>query len=169
MLPTLGMTAAEVVRNIGSALTPVVVITVAAILATGLGGKHAQLAMRMRDLTAELRDGATPQRRRSILAQLGIFDARLLLAHSANVLIYTGALALVLLVILLTLESTHGAVDAALFVSGLVCIFAAIALEIGELLLANRTMARELNDCLNLPSEMISDLENNRDHGGDQS
>jgi hypothetical protein len=124
-----------------------VVITVTAVMSNSLGAKHANLGTRMRALTAELRDGATPeQRRRSILAQLRIFHARLRLAHGANVLIHAAALMLVLLVIALTVESTHGVFDVALFVVGLVCTFAALALEIAELLLAERTMARELGD-----------------------
>jgi len=141
------MTAAEVVANIGTALTPVVVITVTALLANGLGSKHAELAARIRDLTAELRDESTSERRRSsILAQLASFETRQKLAHSAHVVIYASTLVLVLLVVLLTFQSAHAAVAATLFVIGLVGISAALALEIGELLMANRTIARELED-----------------------
>jgi uncharacterized protein DUF2721 len=140
------MTAAEVMSHISSALTPVVMITVTALMANGLSSKHAVLATRMRELTAELRDGPkTEDRRRSIRAQLALFDLRLRLAHGAHLLIYTAALLLMLLVILLTLERAHGGIDAALFVMGLVCASAALALAIAELVFADRTMVSELS------------------------
>jgi hypothetical protein len=141
------MTASDLVANIGTALTPVVAITVTAILGNGLGSKHAQLGTRIRDLTAELRDESTSEsRRRSIRAQLPCFATRQRLSHCAHVLIYVSALVFVLLVIRLTFESAHGVVAAVLFVIGLLGILGALAFEIAELLLANRTIARELED-----------------------
>jgi hypothetical protein len=140
------MTAAEVMSHISSALTPVVMITVTALMANGLSSKHALLATRMRELTAELRAGLTTEERRgSIRAQLALFDLRLRLAHGAHLLIYIAALLMMLLVILLTIERSHGGIDAALFVMGLVCASAALALAIAELVFADRTMVFELS------------------------
>jgi hypothetical protein len=116
-------------------------------MGNGLADKHKQLADRIRGMTAELRDAATSEsRRRSILDQLRAFETRLRLAHCAHVLIYVSSLVLVSLVIVLALERRHGPVDATLFVLGLACVFAALALEIAELLMAHRTMARELQE-----------------------
>lgn len=139
------------VQVISSALAPVLLVSASAILASGISQKHAALADRIRSLSAERRlPSSEPSRRESIEAQLVLFNRRVRLVSLAHRALYLGigCQLLVILAIALGIGLPTAWSFASLppFLAGILLLLAAIALELVELQLADRTIALELED-----------------------
>ncbi len=141
---------AQPLTIIASAVTPAVMISATAILISGIGSKHANLADRLRALTAEYRDtGTSDQRRRVIHLQSVLFIRRLHLITSAHMLLYgaTGAfVAMVFAITVATLSREWERLLFACFLIGVSLLLAGVLFEILELRLANKTLELETRD-----------------------
>jgi hypothetical protein len=138
----------ELLRRIALAISPVVMLSLTAILINGVANKDADISERIRQLTRELREQIPDVRRTSILAQLPLFVRRVRSAERSLLLLYLAELDFVVLVILLVTLSEHGLPEAALFVTGLLILAAALALEVWSHAIAGKTMERELRDSM---------------------
>ncbi|HVK71874.1 MAG TPA: DUF2721 domain-containing protein [Kofleriaceae bacterium] len=131
-------------QQISNALAPVVLLSLTALLMSNVGKRDADLALRIRCFTEELRAGVSPRRRASIRAQLPSFRLRLRLAQRAHLLFYCAELVFTLMLILLSLGKSHGSLEAWLLMLGLTLLMLALALEVIGLSLAGRTISEEL-------------------------
>ncbi len=140
-----------VIHVISSALAPVLLVSAAALLGVGISQKHAALGDRIRSLAAERRaPGGEPARRSSVQAQLELFARRIRLASLAHRALYLAICCLLGVILIITLRTpltaVLSAVSLGLFILGVFILLVAIGLELGELHLANRTIAAELKD-----------------------
>jgi hypothetical protein len=137
---------------ISAAVTPVVMISACAVLIMGISSKHTALSDRIRALAAELRGLSSGSPRRDLARrQLQTFMRRALLAWMAHCLLYlaTGAFSATVLIALAALRRhAWGGLTLGLFVLGTALLLPALALEIGELLLAQSTLRWEVEDVL---------------------
>jgi hypothetical protein len=140
-----------------AAVTPVVMISAAAVLILGIQQKHAGLADRLRLLTLEFRaPESTTERKENIRAQVKLFARRISYAARAHVCLYASALCFVgmVLVIALTFRSwVWDQIGIALFVVGTLLILGAVFLELLELRMASRTIQLEIRDVLMQPTQ----------------
>ncbi|HXF28120.1 MAG TPA: DUF2721 domain-containing protein [Bryobacteraceae bacterium] len=146
-------TMAGLPQTVAAAVTPVVMVSAAAVLILGLNSKHQSMSDRVRTLAVEFRQ-ASEERQRTIAAQAGLFQRRM--AHVANGqrCLYSAVvcfLVMVLLIVFAPGRISWTSFAFVLFVAGSCLILAAVILEILELALANRTIQIELADVINRP------------------
>src|SRR5271165_5729462 len=99
--------AAGLLQLITAAITPVAMISAAAIIIGGIGSKHQSLSDRVRSLTAEFRETATSEERRaSIRQQMLWFERRINHVANASRLLYFAIAAFVFTVLLIILTPT---------------------------------------------------------------
>jgi hypothetical protein len=140
----------DALERIAAALSPVVLVSAAALLAVGISQKHVALGDRIRTLSAELRaPGVTPARRQSVAAQLELFTIRIRHSGRAHSAVYLAICCFLAMILVITLQQRFtglwGAISLVLFVGGVSLMLAGIVLELLELRLADRTIARELD------------------------
>lgn len=137
---------------ISVAVTPVVLITAAAILLSGLTSKYGNIADQMRRLTAEYRSGETSERRRGTIArQLTLFGRRIQAIWAATTCLCVAILSFVLMVLVVIFSQKAarlGVVGVATLVTGLIFMVVALLCELQELFLARKTAAWELRETL---------------------
>jgi len=135
---------------LAAAVTPVVLVSAAAILVSGVNSRYISIADKMRTLTHEFRaPDCAPARRTAIVAQIRIFKSRISLVAWAVRVLYAsvGCFTTVVMVISATLwHKTLEAVTLPLFATGILMILAAIICQLLELHLSNRTIALEIRD-----------------------
>ena len=137
---------------ISAAVTPVVMISANAILIGPIGSKHQSMSDRLRALTAEWRNAATPvTRREAIAGQLRLFDERLRWVAWSHIILYTATACFIAMVIVIAvspaLEAMSGA-SLGLLIAGVTLMFLGILLELLDLAKARATVALEVKDVI---------------------
>ncbi len=144
------MPADDPLQIIASAVTPVVLVSAAAILTSGINSRHMSIADRIRSLTAEHRNPETlPARRNSIDRQLPIFQRRITLASRAILGMYSATACFVTMALIISATLWRRMLTVAtlpLFVAGIMLLLFAIVCELLELRCANQTLAEEICD-----------------------
>src|SRR5260370_25473130 len=85
---------------ISAAVTPVVMISANAILISAITSKHQSMSDRLRALTAEWRNAATPVTRREAIAdQLRLFEERLRWVTWSHIILYIATACFIAMVI----------------------------------------------------------------------
>jgi hypothetical protein len=140
----------ELLQLITAAVTPVVMVSVGAVLILGINSKHQSIADRIRNLTGEFRHpDTTASRKDAISRQMVLFRQRVSYASTAQSLLYL-AIALFLATVILIILSRTGLswTPAAfgLFLAGVLLMLTAVILEFRELRLASRTLAMEMEE-----------------------
>jgi hypothetical protein len=137
---------------ISAAVTPVVMVSACAALIIGIGSKHAGLADQARSLASQYRADPMDATRRLILQrQLRLFLLRATLAWLAHCLLYLSAAifaATVLVALFALRRNGMGQPTIILFTVGTAALVPALALELTELLLAQRTLIWDTEDVL---------------------
>lgn len=135
---------------ITAAVTPVVMLSAAALLIMGVNHKYALLAGRIRALSAEFRlDGLSAARRENVRGQLEVFALRFRLVTLAHQALYTAVILLAATVFTIGLSRLLAGwepVALGLFLAGVAVTVAGVAAELLEVRLARRTLALELAD-----------------------
>jgi hypothetical protein len=135
---------------ISAAVTPVVMISANAILISAISSKHQSMSDRLRALTAEWRNEATPESRRKAIAdQVRLFDERLRWVTWSHIILYTATACFITMVIVIAvspaLEALSGA-SLGLLVAGVALMFVGILLELLDLAKARTTVGVEIRD-----------------------
>ncbi len=135
-----------------TAVAPIVLVSAAGLLYTGVQTKNLHLSDRIRALTAELRNPSiTPARRQQVLDQLPHFVRRIRLSQHSLELLYVGILCFVMTSLLLasTLWVAHRALPVVItvvFVAGVLLLILALALEFVEMWIGMKTIEIETKD-----------------------
>jgi len=135
-----------------AAVAPVVMVSAAGLLFTGIQAKNLHLADRIRALMAELRLEATLEaRRRQLLEQLGLFDRRVRLSQSALNMLYVAIVCFVMTSLLLTASLWIGPalltpLATIVFALGVAVLVISLVLEFVEMSIALRTIEIETRD-----------------------
>jgi hypothetical protein len=132
---------------ISAAVTPVVMISANAILISAISSKHQSMSDRLRALTAEWRNAATPvtpvTRREAIAGQLRLFDEQLRWVTWSHIVLYTATACFIAMVIVIAvspaLEAMSGA-SLGLLIAGVALMFLGILLELLDLAKARATV-----------------------------
>jgi hypothetical protein len=137
---------------ISAAVTPVVMISANAILISAISSKHQSMSDRLRALTAEWRNDATPAARRdSVARQVRLFDERLRWVTWSHIILYTATACFISMVIVIAaspgLETLTGA-SLSLLIVGVGLMFVGILLELLDLAKARATVALEVKDVI---------------------
>jgi Protein of unknown function (DUF2721) len=137
---------------ISAAVTPVVMISANAILISAISSKHQSMSDRLRALTAEWRNAATPVARREAIAdQVRLFDERLRWVTLSHIILYTATACFIAMVIVIavspTLEALSGA-SLGLLIAGVALMFLGILLELLDLAKARATVGLEVKDVI---------------------
>jgi hypothetical protein len=146
------MSVQETQAAISAAVTPVVMISANAILIGAISSKHQSMSDRLRALTAEWRNAATPDTRREVIAgQLRLFDQRLRWVTWSHIILYTATACFIAMVIVIAvspaLEAMSGA-SLVLLIAGVALMFLGILLELLDLAKARATLSLELKDVI---------------------
>src|SRR5579862_4482129 len=92
---------------ISAAVTPVVMISANAILISAISSKHQSMSDRLRALTAEWRNEATPVARREVIAaQVRLFNKRLVWVTWSHIVLYTATACFIAMVIVIAVSPT---------------------------------------------------------------
>ncbi len=137
---------------ISAAVTPVVMISANAILISAITSKHQSMSDRLRALTAEWRNAATPVKRREAIAlQLRLFDERIRWVTWSHIILYTATACFIAMVIVIAvspaLEALSGA-SLGLLIAGVALMFLGILLELLDLAKARATVELEVKDII---------------------
>jgi hypothetical protein len=137
---------------ISAAVTPVVMISANAILISAITSKHQSMSDRLRALTAEWRNAATPVKRREAIAlQLRLFDERIRWVTWSHIILYMATACFIAMVIAIavspTLEALSGA-SLGLLIAGVALMFLGILLELLDLAKARATVELEIKDII---------------------
>ena len=137
---------------ISAAVTPVAMISSAAIIIGSVSGKHQSMSDRLRALSHEYRDqNCTDERRANICFQMGMFDRRIRYSANAHRLLYLAIAAFtftVLLIIISPSRVTWTPAAAILFGLGVAMMLVAVVFEFIELWWTNQTLKLEMSDVL---------------------
>jgi hypothetical protein len=137
---------------ISAAVTPVVMISANAILISAISAKHQSMSDRLRALTAEWRNAATPAARRdTIAAQLRLFDERLRWVTWSHIILYAATACFIAMVIVIAASPELQALSGAslwLLIAGVLLMFAGIVLELMDLAKARTTAGLEVKDII---------------------
>jgi uncharacterized protein DUF2721 len=146
------MSVSESQSAISAAVTPVVMISANAILISAISAKHQSMSDRLRALTAEWRNVATPVARRdSIAAQLRLFDERLRWVTWSHIVLYAATACFIAMVIVIALSPSLEALSGAslwLLIAGVLLMFVGIVLELLDLAKARNTAGLEVEDII---------------------
>jgi Protein of unknown function (DUF2721) len=137
---------------ISAAVTPVVMISANAILISAISSKHQSMSDRLRALTAEWRNAATPAVRRDAIAeQVRLFDKRLRWITWSHIILYTATACFIAMVIVIAVSPALNVLSGAslgLLITGVALMFLGILLELLDLAKARTTAGLEVKDVL---------------------
>src|SRR5258708_4127145 len=139
----------DIVAALTSAVAPVVMVSAAGLLATGVQGKNLHLADRIRALMTEYRHpDTTVPRRAQITAQLPLFYRRIRLSQWSLDMIYLAILCFIVTSLLLVSTLWFGppTVPLILFGIGVALLVLALVLEFVEMSIALETIRIEMRD-----------------------
>ena len=137
---------------IGVAVTPVVMISANAILTSAMNARHSNVADRLRTLLAEYRQPETTEpRRRSIAAQVPLFQTRIAQLEAANLMLFLATACFVATVIVISVSpfappAAYAALPA--FFAGVFLMLGAVVAEVSEMRNARATMRLEVSTTL---------------------
>lgn len=135
---------------ISAAITPVVMISANAILLNAITSKHQSMSDRLRALTAEWRNAATPAtRREAIVDQLKLFDERLRWITWSHIILYLATACFIAMVIVIAVSAALEALSGVLLgllIAGVGLMFVGILLELLDLAKARATVGLEVKD-----------------------
>jgi len=140
------------IQALTTAVAPIVLVSAAGLLYTGVQTKNLHLADRIRALTAELRNPAiTPVRRKQVQDQLPHFVRRIRLSQQSLELLYIAILCFVVTSLLLASALWVGPpalpiVITIVFVAGVVLLILALGLEFVEMWIGMKTIEIETRD-----------------------
>lgn len=150
-----------ILQLITSAVTPVVMISAAAILIGGINTKHASLSDRVRSLSAEYRSESTPEdRKTSIRIQVAIFLRRAHYVAAAHFLLHAAVIAFILVVLSIVVGSTRptwSRLALGEFIAGVVMMLGAVVLELLDLRLSDHTLRLDAKDVVRRRSGEVSE------------
>jgi TRAP-type C4-dicarboxylate transport system permease small subunit len=139
-------------KVVATAVTPVVMVSATAILASGVNTRYISISDRVRALAREYRDVNTPSNRRStIRLEMVIFHRRLHLVSWAARVLYSAVgcfIAVALLISISLSKPIPAGITLAAFLIGLILTAVAIILQLLELQQSNRTIDLESADVL---------------------
>ncbi len=142
---------------ITSAIAPIVMVSAAGLLYTGVQAKNLHLADRVRALMAEYRtltaEPAHRARREQIVAQLALFQRRIGLSQRALEFLYLATVVFVVTSLLLAAtpwigQDAPSVLTGGIFFVGVVLLLVALVLEYCEMRLGLRTVALEIGGAL---------------------
>ena len=143
---------ADPLQVVATAVTPVVMVSATAILASGVNTRYISISDRVRAIAREYRETSTSaDRRSSIRLQMVIFHRRLRLVSWAARVLYTAVgcfIAVALLISISFSRQTPAGATLLVFIFGLVLTAIAIILQLLELQQSNRTIDIESADVL---------------------
>jgi hypothetical protein len=146
-------------RVLAAAVTPVVMVSAAAILISGVNSRYISISDRMRSLSHEYRDANVSAERRSVIRnQMIIFRRRVALVSWAVRTLYaaTGCLVSIALLISATLWRQMLAwITLPLFLLAIFLIIIAIICQLLELRASNRTIYLETEDIREVRPERV--------------
>lgn len=149
---------AGLLEQISAAVTPVAMISSAAIIIGGINTKHQSMSDRLRTLATEFRHADTSDERKSdICRQMEIFNKRIKYSANAHRLLYLAISAFTFTVLLIILSPSGVKWTPAayiLFVVGVALMLVAVVFEFVELMWTNRTLRIEMEDVLCLTSSV---------------
>jgi hypothetical protein len=135
---------------IAAAVTPVVLLSATAILISGVNARYIAIADRIRSLTAEHRNTATTQTRRTgINRQLPAFQRRVRLASWSIRGLYLASACFVTMALLISATLWRRMLTDAtlpLFIVGIALLLISIVCELWELQIANLTLFEEISE-----------------------
>jgi DNA-binding transcriptional regulator YbjK len=135
---------------LASAVTPVVLVSAAAILISGVNARYIAIADRMRSLAKEYREKACdPHRREVIESQMATFQLRVRLVSWAERTLYFAVVCFTSVALLISAALSRSVLEAAslpTFTVGLLLMMIAIVLQLAELQFSNRTLRLETED-----------------------
>lgn len=139
-----GIVPGELLPVVSAAVTPVVMVSAAALLTVGIANKHASMADRLRSLVSELRGGSwRPEEADNLHRQIALFRRRILLTSFAHRVLYL-SIALYLVLVMLIAINITGSAAYGIFLAATALVLAAVAAEFLELELGNRTLELEV-------------------------
>jgi hypothetical protein len=146
---------------ISAAVTPVVMISANAILIGAISSKHQSMSDRLRALTAEWRNDATPAARRDVIAgQVRLFDKRLRWITWSHIILYTATTCFITMVIVIAVSPALDVMSGAplgLLIAGVTLMFLGILLELLDLAKARATAGLEVKDVLDAAPNTTAD------------
>jgi len=135
---------------LAAAVTPVVLVSAAAILVSGVNSRYIAISDRMRALAHEHRDAGTASERREVIAnEMATFQKRVHLVSWAVRTLYAavGCFTSVALIISATFwRKMLVEISLPIFTLGITLIMVAIVCQLLELQLSNRTLALDTQD-----------------------
>ena len=140
------------IQALTTAVAPIVLVSAAGLLYTGVQTKNLHLSDRIRALAAELRNPAiTPERRKQLLDQLPHFVRRIRLSQQSLELLYVAILCFVVTSLLLASALWVGPpalpiVITIVFVAGVLLLILALGLEFVEMWIGMKTIEIETRD-----------------------
>ena len=141
---------------IGSAVSPVVMISATAILTSFINARQSNASDRVRALLAEYRlEQTTSLRREHILLQVPLFQKRIAHIEIANLLLFLGTVCFVATVIVISAGYYVPAANAAAmpcFLLGVMLMLSGILAEVVEMRLARQTLNIEIGSTLRVTS-----------------
>ena len=142
----------DALSTLTSAVAPVVMVSAAGLLFTGVQAKNLHLADRIRGLTAERRLAtADESRRQQITDQLPLFRRRITLTQRSLNMLYVAIFCFVATSLLLASSLWIGlrvlpVITTIVFAGGVVVLVVALAFQFAEMVLALRTIEIEMGD-----------------------
>ena len=137
-------------RILAAAVTPVVLISAAAILISGVNARYIAISDRMRSLAQEFRSKTEDVSRRGMIArQMATFQRRVRLVSWAERMLYVSVICFTSVALMISAplgQSVLAAASLPVFTIGIVLIMIAVALQLLELQLSNRTLGLETED-----------------------
>jgi hypothetical protein len=148
-MPVLGQTNSAL-QVIGSAVTPVVMVSANAILISGVNSRYIAIADRVRSLTREHREASTSAERRAIIRrQLKGFQRRVRLVSWSMRALYMATACFVTMALLISATLWRRILadtTLPLFIAGILLVIFALICELIELQVSNSTLAIEIQD-----------------------
>lgn len=135
---------------LAAAVTPVVLVSAAAILVGGVNSRYIAISDRMRALAQEYREESSSASRRSVIAiEMVTFKRRVKLVSWAVRALYAAVGCFTSVALMISAESWHKVpvpVSLPVFTLGIILIIAAIICQLLELGHSNRTLSLEIQD-----------------------
>jgi hypothetical protein len=135
---------------LAAAVTPVVLISAAAILISGVNARYIAVADRMRSLAHEFREKTgDPHRREVIARQMSTFRIRVRLVSWAERTLYFSVACFTSVALMISAalgKSLLETVSLSMFTIGILLIVIAVGLQLLELQFSNRTLRAETED-----------------------
>ena len=137
---------------LAAAVTPVVLVSAAAILIGGVNSRYIAISDRMRALTQEYREKTGDAHRREVIAaQMVTFKLRVRLVSWAERALYASVVCFTVVALMISARRLMAVASLSIFTLGIVLIMIATVCQLFELQYSNRTLALETKDVTGEP------------------